>query len=65
MSAVVKNNLLLYADNSAILVSARYKSDIENELSNNLNIVSNWLVNNKLSLHICKTVSILFGQNRE
>ena len=32
MSAVVKNKLLLYADDSAILVSARNKSDIENEL---------------------------------
>lgn len=61
MSAVVKNKLLLYADDSAILVSARNKSDIENKLSNDLNNVSHWLVNNKLSLHLGKTESILFG----
>jgi len=61
MSAVVKNKLLLYADDSAIFVSARNKSDIENELSNDLNNVSHWLVNNKLSLHLGKTESILFG----
>jgi len=45
-TAVVKNKLLLYADGSAILMSARNKSDIENELSNDLNNVSQWLVNN-------------------
>jgi len=61
MSAVVKNTLLLYADDSAILMSARNKSDIENGLSNDLNIVCPWLVNNKLSLHLGKKESILFG----
>ena len=61
MSAVVKNKLLLYADDSAILVSAKNKCDIENLLSQDLNIVSQWLVCNKLSLHLGKTESILFG----
>ena len=42
-------------------MSARNKSDTENELSNDLNNVSHWLVNNKLSLHLGKTESILFG----
>ena len=44
-------------------MSARNKSDIENELINDLNDVSHWLVNNKLSLHLGKTESILFGSN--
>ena len=62
MAAVVKNKLLLYADDSAILVSAKNKSDIEHLLSHDLNIVSQWLIGNKLSLHLGKTESILSKQ---
>ena len=61
MSAVVKNKLLQYADDSAILVSGKDINYIENELTNDLNRVSNWLTDNKLSLHLGKTESVLFG----
>jgi hypothetical protein len=61
MSAVVKSKLLLYADDSAILVSGKNKQDIEKILSDELNAVSQWLICNKLSLHLGKTESILFG----
>ena len=61
MSAVVKNKLLLYADDSGILVSGKNIADIESELTSELNQVSEWLVDNKLSLHLGKTESILFG----
>ena len=61
MSAVVKNKLLLYADDSGILVSGKCKSDIEHALKEDLRLVSQWLVDNKLSLHLGKTESILFG----
>ena len=64
MSAVVENKLLLYADDSAILVSGKSKMEIENLLSNDLNIVSQWLICNKLSLHLGKTESILFGSQQ-
>lgn len=64
MSAAIKNKLLLYADDSAILVSAKNKHDIENTLCHDLNIVSQWLICNKLSLHLGKTESILFGSQR-
>ena len=61
MSAVVNNKLLLYADDSAILVSAKNKQEIETRLSHDLEILSQWLICNKLSLHLGKTESILFG----
>ena len=53
--------LLLYADDSAILVTGKYRLQIEQELSKELQSVSEWLVDNKLSLHLGKTESILFG----
>jgi len=61
MSAVVKNKLFLYADVSAILVSGKNKEHITSALSKDLELVSHWLVDNKLSLHLGKTESILLG----
>ena len=53
--------LLLYADDSAVLVADKDISIVENSLQTDLQIVSEWLIDNKLSLHLGKTVSILFG----
>ena len=39
-------------------------ADIESTLSSELEYVSNWLIDNKLSLHLGKTQSILFGTKR-
>ena len=64
MSAVVKNKLLLYADDSGILVSGKSRADIEHALEEDLHLVSQWLVDNKLSLHLGKTESILFGSKQ-
>ena len=61
MSGVIYNKLLLYADDSAILVADKDKSTVENALQTDLQIVSEWLIDNKLSLHLGKTESILFG----
>ena len=59
--SLLKNKLLLYADDSAILVSGKNKEHITSALSKDLELVSHWLVDNKLSLYIGKTESILFG----
>ena len=61
MSSAVSNKILLYADDSAILVADKCLSNIETVLQNELEIVSKWLVDNKLSLHLGKTESMLFG----
>ena len=65
MSAVTRNKLLLYADDSAILVANKSRSVIEKELSDDLQAVSSWLVDNKLSLHLGKTESIVFGSKHK
>ena len=61
MSGVIVNKLLFYADDSAISEADKDMSTVENTLQTNLQIVSEWLIDNKLSLHLCKTESILFG----
>ena len=43
------------------LVAEKCLSNIETVLQNELEIVSEWLVDNKLFLHLGKTESILFG----
>ena len=50
MSAV-KCKLLLYPDDSALVVSGKNVHDIESALGSELGEVSKWLVDNKLSLH--------------
>ena len=64
MKAAVKCKLILYADDSALLASSSDVSEIEDVLSRELESVSEWLVENRLSLHLGKTESILFGSNK-
>ena len=61
MESAVKCKLILYADDSALLVSCKYVNVIQETLGKELCALSSWLVNNKLSLHLGKTESILFG----
>ena len=56
--------LLLYAEDSALLASSSDVSEIEEILKRELESVSEWLAENRLSLHIGKTESILFGSNK-
>ena len=64
MASAVRCKLLLYADDSALIASGKNVADIESTLSSELEYVSNWLIDNKLSLHLGKTQSILFGTKR-
>ena len=61
MSGAVENKLLLYADDPAILVADKNISTVETLLQRELEVVSDWMIDNKLSLHLGKTESILFG----
>jgi hypothetical protein len=65
MPAATNCELLLYADDSALLVSDTNVDNIQNTLGKELESVSSWLVDNKLSLHLGKTESILFGSKRK
>ena len=60
MASAVGCKLLIYADDSALIASGKNIADIETTLSSELEYVSNWLIDNKLSLHLGKTQSILF-----
>ena len=65
MQSAVSCKLLLYADDSALMVSGKNVAAIQAGLSRELEAVSKWLVDNKLSLHLGKTESILFGTKRK
>ena len=52
-------------DDTAILFSHNDTRVISEKLSRMLKSCHEWLADNKLSLHLGKTVSILFGPNRK
>ena len=64
MKAAVNCKLILYADDSALLVSGKDVVKIEQALSRELDAVIEWLEENRLSLHLGKTQSILFGSKK-
>jgi hypothetical protein len=55
--------LLLYADDSTF--SHRNPDVISEKLGKELQFCSQWLIDNKLSLHLGKTECILFGSKRK
>ena len=65
LEAAVSCRLILYADDSALLVSGTSVSVIEETLGHELTFLTEWLVDNKLSIHLEKTKSILFGSNKK
>ena len=65
MPISIKCKLLLYADDSALLVSGFDPNSIATQLSQELKSCYDWLIDNKLSLHLGKTESILFSTKRK
>ena len=61
MKSACNCNLSLFADDAAVMASDKDKSQVESVLSTELSNISVWLSDNKLSLHLGKTESILFG----
>ena len=57
--------LILYADDSAIMFAHKNHGVISQKLSNVIESCSNWLVDNKLSLHLGKTECVLFCPRRK
>ena len=55
MCSAVNCKLLLYADDSALIVTGKDLKEIELKLTKELESISNWLTDNKLSLHLGKT----------
>ncbi len=65
MKLSVSCKLLLYADDSVLLVSGKNLNDISNTLTKELQSCGKWIVDNKLSLHLGKTEVILCGSKRK
>jgi len=65
MSISVNCKLMLYADDSILLVSDKDHTKVSEFLTLNLNSCFKWLVDNKLSLHLGKTEAIVFGSKRK
>ena len=65
MAGAINEKFLLYADDTAILISDKHADTIEARLGTALETVSVWLIDNKLSLHLGQTESILFGTKRK
>ena len=61
MKSSVECELILYADDSILIATGKCIKDIETKLSENMLKLSHWLQDNKLSLHLGKTESILFA----
>ena len=61
MPISIKCKLLIYTDDSALMVPGLDPKVIAEILSNELKSCRQWLIDNKLSLHLGKTESILFG----
>ena len=64
VSSVENCRLLLYADDSALIYSHKSYEVIARMLSTDLSSCKQWLIDNKLSLHVGKTESILFGTSK-
>ena len=63
----VKCNLLLYADDTYLVLQSKNVKDIEKQLNEDFANICNWFVGNKLSIHFdkYKTKSILFASKRK
>ena len=63
MPQAVACELLLYADDTSLIIQHKDTAEIETALNKNFSILCDWFVDNKLSIHFGedKTKSILFG----
>jgi len=61
----VNCKLLMYADDTVLLVSDSNMETIGNELSREVENCYQWMTNNKLSMHMGKTEVIIFSSKRK
>ena len=63
MSQVVDSELLLYADDTCLILQDKDVTEIEMALNKNFSMLCDWFINNKLIIHFGKDKIklILFG----
>ena len=59
MAGAINDKILLYADNTAVLIFDKHVDSIDSLLRTALESISVWLIDNRLSLQFGKTESIL------
>ena len=59
-----KTKVILYADDTAILCKGKNIAQIQNTLSSEMRLCSEWFTQNKLHLNVSKTKSMLFGTSQ-
>ena len=65
MSVSLGCHLSLYADDSTLVASGRNAAELGGYLSDQLGRCKDWMVDNRLSLHLGKTECILIGSRRK
>ena len=65
IASSVSCKLLMYADDTVLLVSDRDINTVSVQLGNEVTNSYNWLVNNKLSMHMGKTECIVFSSKKK
>ena len=65
IASSVSCKLLMYADDTVLLVSDKDISTLSVQLGNEVTHSYNWLVNNKLSMHMGKTECIVFSYKKK
>ena len=65
MASCVTCQLIMYADDTILLVSDRNLKNVAQNLSTELSRCSHWLTNNGLSMHMGKTEAIVLSSRRK
>ena len=60
-TAVTRSELILYANDAALMVAASTLQDLNDALRYDFNLISSWYIDNKLTLNVKKTKLMLSG----
>ena len=60
-TAVTKSELILYADDAVLVVAASTSQELTDAFRHDFNQISNWYINNKLTVNVKKTKLMLSG----
>ena len=65
IASSVSCKLLMYADDTVLLVSDKNINTVSVQLGNEVTNSYNWLLNNKLAMHMGKTECIVFSSKKK
>uniref|UniRef100_A0A3Q0RIP7 Reverse transcriptase domain-containing protein n=1 Tax=Amphilophus citrinellus TaxID=61819 RepID=A0A3Q0RIP7_AMPCI len=65
IASTILCKLLLYADGSALIVADKSPEAIQHRLAREMESIREWLIDNRFSLHLGKTETILYAAKRK